>query len=455
MEEKNIFVQLSEHIGEVVQRRSALAKTLWDELLEQHPVDIADFLSEIDRKYMKKIFLKLPKELKLDVFEELSDPLKAFCLSLLAEHTQVDVLHALSIDDLTDLFDYLSDEDLKKYLNLLHKRSREKVLSLLQFHPDSAGGIMDIEVLSFLGTYTVEKSIKLLQRLKPDQEIYHQIYVTNKNQQLLGHINLEDLVVRSPKEILSSFLRKNKVVAQADEDQESIAKRMVHYNLTTVPVVGADNQFLGVIPSETLVDVLVEEASEDVQKMAALAPMKHTYLETPIYKILLGRSSVLVVLLLAESVTGKIILQHEEGIKAAGGIMMIAFITMLISTGGNTSHQTSALVIQGMSSGELGQTNIKRFLRREFLIAFLLALILAAAAFGRAYLTTGSFLSSSVVGITLGSIVMLAVTLGSGLPLLLKKLRIDPAFAAGPFLATFMDIVGVFIYIYLIRYFLM
>ncbi len=456
MKDKNIFGTIRDNIQEVLQRKTSFAKSLWLELVDQHPVDIAEFITNIDRLSMQKVFLKLPKELKFDVFEELSDTLKAYCLSFLTELDQVDVLHALSIDDLTDLFDYLSDEELKRYLNLLHKRSREKVLSLLKFDPDSAGGIMDIEVLALMENYTVEKSIKILQRLRPDQEVYHQIYVTNKNQQLAGHINLEDLVLQTPKTRLSEFLRKNQLVAQAYEDQESIAKRMVHYNLTTVPVVGADNHFLGVIPSETLMDVLVEEASEDVQKMAALAPMKRTYLEMPVYKILISRGSILVVLLLAESVTGSIIHSNEQGISnLTGGIILLSFITMLISTGGNTSHQTSALVIQGISSGELTSSNIFKFLKREFLVAILLALILGSAAFFRAYITTGSVLKSSIVAVALGSIALLAVVLGSGTPLLLKRFNIDPAFAAGPFLATFMDIVGVSIYILLIKLVLM
>ena len=446
MKEKNILFQIKENLEEVIQRRTSRGKSLWLILLDQHPVDIADFFADIDRESMQKLFLKIPKKLRLEVFEEFSDLLKVYCLSFLTEQDQVNLLNSLSIDDLTDLFDYFSDEELKRYLNLLHMKAREKVLSLMKFHPDSAGGIMDVEVLSLFEDFTVEKSIKILQRLRPDQEVYHQIYVTNKKHQLVGHINLEDLVVHTPKERISEFLRKNKLVAAAEEDQESVAKRMVHYNLTTVPVVGADNQFLGVIPSETLMDVLVEEASEDMQKMAALAPMKRTYMEMPIRNILLSRGSILVPLLLAESITTMIIDTHKEGMS----IIMLAFVTMLISTGGNASHQTSALVIQGMSSGELSQSNIKRFLRREFLVAFLLSLILGATAFVRAYYTTGALLNSSIVAVTLGSIVMLAVTLGSGTPLLLKRLNIDPAFAAGPFLATFIDIIGVLIYVLLV-----
>jgi len=395
---------------------------------------------------MQKIFLKFPKELRFDVFQELSDTLKTHCLSFLSEQDQVDVLHSLSIDDLTDLFDYFSDEELKQYLSLLHQRARDKVLSLLKFHPESAGGIMDIEVLTLVEDYTVEKSIKILQRLRPDQEIYRQIYVTNKKHQLLGHINLEDLVVQPPKSRIADFIRKNELVAQADQDREEVAKKMVHYNLITVPVVGDENYFLGVIPSETLMDVIVEEASEDVQKMAALAPMKRSYLETSFYKILVGRGGVLVTLLLIESTTGFILDGYRESLG-----YLVVFVTMLISTGGNTSHQTSALVLQGMASGELHRSNMFKFLRREFLVAISLAGILGIAAFGRAYIIKGQLLSSAVVGITLGTIVMLAVILGSGTPLLLKRFNIDPAFSAGPFLATFMDIIGVLIFCLLVR----
>jgi len=161
----------------------------------------------------------------------------------------------------------------------------------------------------------------------------------------------------------------------------------------------------------------------------------------------MSRSGILVALLLAESMTSVIIDSYRENLS----IMLIAFIAMLISTGGNTSHQTSALVLQGLASGELHRSNMFQFLRREFLMAFAMAIILGGAAFARAYVTTGELLLSSVVGLTLSTIVMLAVVLGSGMPFFLKRINIDPAFSAGPFLATFMDILGVFVYVVLIR----
>jgi magnesium transporter len=448
MEETNILLTIKDNLEETIQRTTPQGQSYWKKLLEQHPADIAVFLTEIDAASMQALFLDLPQELEFEVFEEFSETFKAQCLSFLPENDQAELLNSLSIDAISDLFDFVSDEELKKYLTLVHKKDRGKVLSLMKFDPESAGGIMDVEVLSLFEDYTVGKCVNIMQRLRPDeQEVYHQIYVTNRHHKLVGHINLEDLVIRAPDERIASFMRKNELVATATDDQETIAKRMVHYNLSTVPVIGDGGYFLGVISSETLADVLVEEASEDVQKMAALAPLKRPYLETPWYNIVLARGGVLVALLLAESVTGLVIDSYRERISMA----LIAFITMLISTGGNTSNQTSALVIQGISSGELTKSNMHKFLRREFWMASVLAFILGITAFGRAYASTGEIMTSVVVALTLGSIVLFAVILGSGIPLILNKLNIDPAFAAGPILATFMDIFGILIYFFLIR----
>ena len=332
-------------------------------------------------------------------------------------------------------------------MKLLTKSARAKVLSLMKFHPQSAGGIMDTEVLSLMQDFTVEKSINILRRLSPHQEIYRQIYVTDAHHRLVGHINLEDLVLQSPKNRIADFSRENELIIQVDEDQEAVARKMRHYNLMIVPVVSQENYFLGIIPSETLVDVLVEEASEDVQKMAALPSMKEAYLKTPFAKIFVERGAILVILLMAESISSSIFRHYEETLPG----FMVFFITMLLSAGGNTSHQTSALVIGGMSSGEIKPGNMMRFLKREFLMAIALSIALGFAAFGRAYYQTRLPLASLVVALTLASIVLVSVTLGSGMPLLLRRLNIDPAFSAGPFLATLMDIFGVLIYCYIIK----
>ena len=391
--------------------------------------------------------LTLPSHLQLAVFQDLSNSLKVFCLSFLDDHARAHILNGTPLDELTDLFDELSDEELKECLRLLHKKDRDAVISLLQFNPESAGGIMDTDVLTLMEDFTVERSIRVLQRLQPDQDLHRRIFVTNQDNQLVGYINLEDLVLKHPTARLVAFLKKNEFVANVQEDQEAVAQKMVHYGLMTVPVIDENTHFLGVISSDTLVDVIEQEASEDVYKMSAMAPIKQTYFETSFFRMLYERSSILIVLLIAQTFSSLILEKYQATLSG----FLLYFITMLISTGGNASSQTSAIVIQGMASGEINSSNMFKFLRREFYMATILALVLGVFSCIRILVTHGTdkILQSITVSCALAIIVMVSVILGSCIPLFLKKLRVDPAYSAGPGLATLMDILGLLIYCYI------
>lgn len=444
MNVKELLEQIEQAMPHVILQTTEEDRTLWNKFLDIHPADIAQFISDQDKESAKDLFLALPMRLKLSVFENFSNPMRVFSLSTLDDREKVIILNATPIDELTDLFDSLSNQELKEYLLFLNAHDRQKILSLLEFDPESAGGIMDTDVLTLRQDFTVEKSIHVLQRLKPRRELHQQIYVVDHENKLVGHIGLEDLVLKNPSTRLSSFLRKNELVAQVNEDQESITKKMIHYQLMTVPVVGDNDYFLGVIPSETLVAVIEQEASEDVYRISAMTPITKTYFETSFYRILYERSYILVILLLAQSLSTMIMDYYQATL--AGFLFL--FSTMLTSTGGNSSSQTSALVIQGMASGEINESNIPRFLMRELKMAGMIALILGIFSFIRVYLMYGQLLGSFTVSLSLSIIVLVSVILGSCIPLGLKKLGIDPAFAAGPFLATIMDITGLLIYCY-------
>lgn len=450
IEDKKLFQVVRDCLDEVIAQQTEHGKLLWVSLIAKHPADIAEFLSDLDRESARKLFAVLPKTLKAQSFSDLSYPMQAFLLSQLNEQEQIEELRQMPIDELTDLFDHFSDEELKKYLTLLNKGIRQKVTSLLKFHPESAGGIMHIDVLTLREEFTVEKSISLLQRLRPQRDIHQRIFVLNRDEQLVGYVSLEDLVLEKPKQTIGSFMHKSELIVNAQEDQETVAKKMVHYGLMTAPVVGKNDHFLGVISGETLVDVIVEEASEDIQKMAALAPMKYSYFETPFFRLLWERSYILVILLLAESFSSNILSSFEKTLNE----FLLIFIPMLISAGGNTSSQTSAMVIQGMATGEIDFSNVYRFIRRELIMAFFLAVILGSASFVRVWFTGGTLFESFTIGFSLGAIVLLATIFGACLPFFLKWIRIDPAFSAGPFLATIMDVVGVLIFCYLTKFFL-
>lgn len=443
MDTEKTLAQVADNIETVINQDSPLGILLWQEFIKLHPADIAQFFTDIDKESVKQLFKKLPTALKADVFSYLSYSLKVYCLSFLEQHDRAHLLTALPLDELTDFFDELSDEELKSYLKLLHKKDREKVLSLMKFDPETAGGIMNTDVITLMADFTIEKSIQILQRLQPSIELHQQIYVTNQDNELVGHINLEDLVLNDPKTRLSSILRKNDLEVNVKEDQETIAHQMVHYKLMTVPVVGDNNVFLGVIASETLVDVIEREAAEDVYKISALTPIKHTYFETPFFRLLYQRSSILILLFLVQIFSSLIMIYYDRLLEG----FLIFFTTMVQSTGGNSSSQSSALVIQGISSGELTAANIGRFFRREALMACFVGGILSIVSFARIYLLhQGHFLANCAISIALGLTVIVAMLLGSLIPFLLRKLGQDPALAAGPFLATLMDIFSLLIY---------
>lgn len=441
---QKILDEIRENLDAVVQwRTSEHGALLWKALLALHPADIASLLDSIEFDAAFPLFLDLSLPLRLEVFQVISHSLKVRILEACSEQDRNAIITNLSIDDLTDFLDDLSDEELPKYLKLLHKTDQSRVLSLLEFSPESAGGIMHTDVVTLIDDFTVEKSIQILRRLQPSRDLHHHIYVVNQNNQLVGYINLEDLVLRDPKDHLKSFLHLNPVVAHADEDRESVTQKMLHYSVSSIPVVDADNIFLGVIPSEAAVEVVEEEASEDIYKMAALSPIKQTYFETPFFKLLSQRSLILIMLLLVQTFSS-LILKHYEVLLCG---FFTYFISMLTSAGGNASSQTSALVIQGMATGEINETNSRRFIIREFFMAIMISLLLGIVAFGRIYLTDPENVNKgAIVSVALFFIVLVSILLGSCMPLILKKFGLDPAHSAGPLLTTIIDVIGLLIY---------
>jgi len=439
-----ILESIALHIQEVIAQKTPRSHDLIVQLNFAHYADIAQLINGLDFPYSTQLFLFLNPTLQVHVFYELQPSLMRAILSNLSALDKSTLLKNSHADEITDLFDILSDEELQGCLEVLHQKERQQVLSLMKFAPDTAGGIMNVDVITFMQSFTVAKSISLLQRLRPRRDLHRSIYVTDEYNKLVGVIKLEDLVLKSPETRLSSIVRQVPFIATVDQNQEEIVHKMAHYRAMIAPVVNDQNFLLGVITGETLVDVLQQEAQEDVQKMSGFF-LNQSYLESSAMSIIFRRGSFLAFLLLAESLTSVIM----ESFHATLSTFLFSFIAMLVATGGNASSQTSAIVIQGLSSGDINSGNVRKFLKREFFIGFVLALLLSSIAFLRIYAFHHEVWGSLVVSLALGLIVFMAVAFGSVLPIVLKKLNIDPAFFAGPFLATIMDILGILVYCYI------
>src|SRR3990167_941819 len=295
-----ILESIALHIQEVVLQESTRSKSLVEQLNLAHYADIAQLINSLHSdEHCVALFLLLKPTLQVHVFYELQPSLMRTILSSLNTADKAHLLKNFHADEITDFFDLLSDEELATCLEILHKKDRQQVLSLMKFAPDTAGGIMNVDVITFIDHFTVAKSITLLQRLRPRRDLHRNIYVTDENNRLVGLIKLEDLVLKSPETRLSSILRQVPFVANVDQDQEEIANKMAHYRTVIAPVVNDQNFLLGVITGETLVDVLQREAQEDVHKMAG-SYLHESYFETSAYSIILRRGVLLAVLLLAE-----------------------------------------------------------------------------------------------------------------------------------------------------------
>jgi magnesium transporter len=414
----------------------------WKKLIALHPADIADILEQFSYVNQLIIFNTLYDELQADVFMEVSDDIRHMLFVKSDSDKREILLNRLTIDEIVDFFDDLSDEEVKNYIKLVNKKEREKVLSLLEFPETSAGGVMNSNVFVLPQKMSVAKVIYLLQRIQPEKILYRTIYVVDQKQKLMGSIQLEDLVLQKSESIIEDFMKPVEHFKNPEIDQSDVAQYMLHYKLDIIPIVSKKHVFLGIITSKTMAQVVEDEAEEDIYRMAALSPIEDTYLQTPMHTLIYQRGSILAILLLIQSIS-TIIIGYYESILAT---FLFAYIGMITSTGGNTSSQVSVLAIQGIASGELKPSQMQTFVKRELIISSCIGIFLGIIAFLRTFLLTSRFNESIIIGVALFFVVIVSTICGSYLPFILHRWKIDPAYSAGPLLATCMDIVGVILF---------
>lgn len=444
LEVKSLIDQIENNIGAVLAEDSTVGISLWTTLLAQHPADIALLIENLTQDHQLALLKKLPHDIAADTFAELDNILQALLLQHIPPELASLLLKNMPADELADLFDHLSDAHIDTYLKLLQKKQRNMIISLLNFNPSSAGGRMNSDVLTLQKDFTIKKSIDLLQRIGVSKDLTERIYVTNKENLLVGHITLEDLVFNDPKTPLSNILEKNELHVYVEEDQEAVAQQMEHYSLSSVPVVDKQGHFLGVITTHDVLEIIKEEESEDVYRMSGLASETYSYFGTPFWKLIWQRTPWLISLLLLQSVSSLILGQYNAMINEY--YIITLFLTMLTGTGGNAGNQSATLVIRGLTTREITRDDAWRVIGRELGIAFIIASLLVSIAFVRVYLASGDILSSCAISLSLFFIVVTSMALGTMLPLFFERLNIDPAHSAAPFLATLMDILGVLIY---------
>ena len=415
------------------------------EIAEMNPVDIAALIEEFPEEERTKIFRLLPKSLAADVFSYLPIELEQDIIVALSDKEAGHILDNLNADDAADLIDEMPANVVKKLLANADPETRRDINHLLQYPDDSAGSIMTVEFMDLKEAYTVEQSLRKIRMEGIDKETINTCYILNPHRRLLGAISLRRLLLSDPVEKMSNIMEDHVISVSTRTDQEEVAQLFQKYDFTSIPVVDSENRLVGIITVDDIVDILQQEATEDIEKMAAITPTDKPYMKTGVLETWKKRIPWLLILMISATFTGKIISHYEAAL--ASYVVLTAFIPMLMDTGGNAGSQASVSIIRGLSLNEIDYGDTLKILMKEWLVGVLIGATLAAANFVKLLIIDRVTITiAAVVCMTLIVTVIFAKLVGCSLPILAKRLGFDPAVMASPFITTIVDALSLMMY---------
>lgn len=423
-----------------------------------NPADIAECLDDLldsgdlAEEELPRVFRLLPKELASDTFSHMEPDLQETLIDAFSDGELSQVLGDMFLDDTVDVIEEMPANIVKRILKNIDPETRKAVNQVLNYPEDSAGSIMTTEFVDLKPGMTVAEAFDHIRRTGVDKETIYICYIIGPTRKLLGLVSVKDLLLADSGAVLRDMMETNIISVSTLDDREDAAKLFTRYDFSALPVVDRENRLVGIVTVDDAIDVLQEEATEDMEKMAALTPSEHPYLKSSAFEIWKQRIPWLLILMVSATFTGMIISGFESAL--AKYAALIAFIPMLMDTGGNSGSQASVTVIRGMSLGDIAFSDLLRVLWKETRVALLCGLSLAAAAFGKILLIDGLLLHNAgitpmvalVVCLTLVCTVFFAKLVGCTLPLLAKKLGFDPAVMASPFITTIVDALSLLIY---------
>ena len=424
-------------------------------LSEMNPADIAQILNEATSKeQLPVIFRILPKELAAEVFAYMDSDMQQLIIETFSDAELREVVDELFLDDTVDIIDEMPANVAKRILRQTDAATRKKINQLLAYPDDSAGSIMTTEYVDLRRDMTVNEAFGKIRQVGENAEDIYTCYVLGKGRSLDGFVTVKDLLLSGSDTLIGDLMEENVIFAYTMDDKEEVAEKFSRYDLTVLPVVDRENRLVGIVTVDDAIDVLQEEATEDIEKMAAISPMDKSYLKTDTFSIFKARIPWLMLLMLSSTITGAIISSFESRLTVFPAL--IAFIPMLMGTAGNSGSQSSVTVIRGISLGEIEFRDILKVLWKELRVGIIASIALAVVNFGKMWLVDywllGAFDSGkqlveiTVVCITLLFTVIAAKLIGSVLPIIAKKIGFDPAVMASPLITTAVDAISLVIY---------
>lgn len=414
-------------------------------LIDMNEVDIAAFIEQLGAEKSLVVFKLLPKDLASDVFSCLPTESQKSIIDSINDTELHEIIEDLYVDDAVDMVEELPASVVRRILQNATPTTRNLINQFLNYPENSAGSIMTAEYVSLKKTMTVSDALKYIRNNAIDKETIYNCYVTNAKRELEGVITLKDIVISNPDSIIGELMDKNVITAVTTEDKEDVASTMGKYDLLALPVVDNENRLVGIVTVDDAVDVIEEEATEDIQKMAAMLPSEKPYLKTSVFTLAKNRIFWLLILMISSMFTGGILAKYENAFSVVP--LLVSFIPMLMDTGGNAGNQSNAMVIRGMVVGEIAPKDILRVLWKEFRVALICGVILAVVNFLRLSIQyPGNTLMCLVIVISVFLTVVVAKTIGCILPIAAEKLHLDPAIMASPIITTIVDACSLVIY---------
>lgn len=418
---------------------------LRQELSELNEADIASFLQELEDDEMLKIFRILPKSLAADVFSYLPIEEEQMIITSLSDPEAANIINNLMADDATDLLEEMPASVVKKILANANSETRRDINNLLRYPEASAGSIMTVEFVDLKEDLTVADAINRIRTVGLDSETINICYVLDQKRKLIGTVALRYLLLSEPDAIIGDIMHENVISINTLMDQEEVARQFKKYDFIAMPVVDNEDRLVGIITVDDVVDIMEEEATEDIEKMAAIVPSDKSYMKTGVFETFSKRIPWLLLLMISAAFTGAIIASFENALSTCA--TLIAYIPMLMDTGGNAGGQASVTIIRGLSLNEIAFRDTFRIIWKEARVAFICGVTLSVANFAKLMLLDKVELEIAlVVCLTLLAAVLVAKIVGCTFPLLAKKIGFDPAVMASPFITTIVDAISLIIY---------
>lgn len=429
--------------------------TLRDILITMNPSDVAGIFNDLEEKQVPLMFRLLPKELAAETFVEMESDTQALLIQGFSDNELKEVLSELYVDDAADLVEEMPATVVRRILEQADPEMRSSINQILRYPENSAGSIMTTEYVALRPTMTVEESILRIRRQGVDKETIYTCYVIDTDRTLLGLVTVKDLLLCDDDNVkINDIMMTNLISVTTQDDQEEVARMFSKYNFLALPVVDKENRMVGIVTFDDAMDVMQDEATEDMEIMAAITPSEKSYMASSPFELFKHRIPWLMLLMVSATFTGMIISAFETSL----GVLPIltVFIPMLMDTGGNSGSQSSVTIIRALSLDELKFRDIFSVIWKELRTAALCALVLSALCFIKVMLVDRLLMGNASVTVwvdvtvclTLGVTVLVAKIVGCSLPLIAKRLGFDPAVMASPFITTIVDAMSLLLYFF-------